>query len=256
MGIGSGTRPGEVFQPVTLDNMTGYMSHDFDLPGLWDDICSGIESREPFYALKDWRKVFRIPLPQGNVVFMKVVDERKHEKRSPLSWLFSTEASRYFSAYRLFRRHGISTPELLFTLGERQGLVWIRSILCTRELRNHVALSQYFSQNGTDKPFLKEMILHDTARMAAKLHSLGFYFSMDGRNIFVRKPYLEGEANISLIDLDHVKRSLFRRMPERRRKRNLARFRSTLRDAPGMTEEDYGMFISLYNRYFYEHRDR
>ena len=79
---------------------------------------------------------------------------------------------------------------------------------------------------------------------------------MDGRNIFVRKPYLEGEANISLIDLDHVKRSLFRRMPERRRKRNLARFRSTLRDAPGMTEEDYGMFISLYNRYFYEHRDR
>lgn len=252
--ISNQSRLNEIFESITLDNMTGYLRNDFNLPAHWNVIRSSVDTHAPYYALKDWRRVFRIPLPEDNIIYLKIVDEQRHEKGSFLKWLFSTEASRYFSTYCLFKQNDIPTPEVLFTLGEKKGLFWVKSILGTRELRDYVALSEYFADSAPSIP-VKEMVIRETARVAAKLHSLGCYFSMDGRNIFIRKPYLEGETNISLIDLDHVRKSRLA-LPERRRKRNLARFRSTIREAPGLDESDYGMFISLYNDFFRENRSR
>ena len=74
----------EVFESVTAGNMTGYHRNDFDLKRHWNDICITINNRDPFYALKDWRKVFRLVLSQDNVIYIKIVDERFHDKSSPL----------------------------------------------------------------------------------------------------------------------------------------------------------------------------
>jgi len=241
---------------VTAGNMTGYHRNDFDLKRHWNDICITINNRDPFYALKDWRKVFRLVLSQDNVIYIKIVDERFHDKSSPLKRLFSTEASRYFSAYRMFKQIDISTPELLFTLGEKRGLFWTKSIMGTKELKNHVAFTEYFVNTYLEKPNLKEMILQETACLTARLHSLGFYFSMNGQNILIRRPYLEGENNISLIDLDHVKKSIFLKIPERRRKRNLERLKSTMKETAGLVESDYEIFLSHYNGYFYSNKNR
>lgn len=253
--IGGNSRADEVFDPFILDNMTGYLRRDFNLPEYWRGIRENMESCPPFYALKDWRKVFYIPLPEDNAVYIKIVDERRHEKGSFLTRLFSTEASRYLSTYRLFRKNSISTPDLLFTLGEKKGPFWVKSIMGTRELRDHVALSDYFTHDDPATPRVKALILKETVHVAAKLHALGIYFSMDGRNIFIRKPCLEGQSNIALIDLDHVKRSRLG-MPERRRQRNLDRFRATLKNVPGMEESDFWEFLSRYNHCYQEEKGR
>jgi hypothetical protein len=216
----------------------------------WEAICRAIDRSTPCYALQEWRKVFRVNLPEGLVLYVKVVDERFHERNNFLGRMFSTESHRYFSTYRLFREIGIPTPDLLFLIEEKSGLSWTTSIMGTRELDNHTSLSEYFINGGRQERSVKEPIMHEIARLAAKLHSLGLYFSMDGRNIFVRKPYLENTDNLSLIDLDHVKASPFGKIPKRRRLRNLSRFASTLGSSPGLAESDFAIFIDYYNQYF------
>ncbi|HDP24264.1 MAG TPA: hypothetical protein ENN34_02365 [Deltaproteobacteria bacterium] len=248
----------EMYLPITINNVVGYARKDFDLSSRWQEITTALQTMAPYYALKEWRRVFRVKLHDDCVIYIKIIDERRHEKGFFLRRLFSTEATRYFAIDRKMRDIGIQTPELLFILGKKSGPLWTESLISTKELKDHVSFSEYFMNTPENHGGLifKDEIIHEIAQITARLHSLGIYLSLDGRNIFINRSYVEGEKNIVLIDLDHMRAAGFLKMPQRRRIRNLVRFESTIQSSRTLTDFDYDNFITYYNDFYRQYSRR
>ena len=241
----------ESLRPVRIGRFQGYARSGFDLRLHWDSITGYIANGVPYYSMKDWRKVYRISLSPSSAIYVKDVDESRHEKRNFWRSMFSTEAARYYRNYRRMRRLGVATPPVLFVLGERRGLFWVRSLMATSELVGYLPWSDFFEAHLAAPQFnqLKDDVLKETACFAAKFHRLGYYLSLGGSNVFVRKNYDRALNNIALIDLDHIQRAIFGRMPDRRRKRNLQRFRETMKSTVGLSTADCETFDRYYDQF-------
>ncbi len=85
-------RPGLV--SISVDELHGVCHRDFDLKSHWRRIGREIQTATPFYALKTWRRVFRLSLDHDGVIYVKDIDETQHEKKSWLPLWASNEAQR------------------------------------------------------------------------------------------------------------------------------------------------------------------
>ncbi len=233
-------RPG--FVSISVDELHGVCHQDFDLQSHWRRICREIQTATPFYALKAWRRVFRLSLDHDGVIYVKDIDETQHEKKSWLPLWASNEAQRYCKYYEVVRRLGVNTARLVFALGERDRWGWKRSLVATQELTGFAPLPEYFEHKRSDA----QMVLNGVCALTRKLHDRGYYFSLDGHNIFIREPFSGRDDDIALIDLDHMYRSWGGQLPTRRRKRALRRFARTVSGTPGLTEVDFAAFQKTY----------
>ncbi len=231
------------YVPVKVGSYSGWRLEAFDLGGRWEDIRAHIAGVLPFYSTEPHRRVYRMEMDSGPRLFVKVQDEGSRE-RTILGVCEASMARRYLENYALISRHGIPTPVVLFSLERRGGLRMEESVLGTRELVGHESLPSYLQRRRGEPDFAgeKALLIGELARTTARLHRLGLYFSLDGRNLFVGP----GGASIAILDLDHMRRGWMGRMPLRRRERNLDRLRATLRRIEGAGEEDFERFLKTY----------
>ncbi len=130
----------------------------------------------------------------------------------------------------------------MFALGERDRWGWKRSLVATEALTGFAPLPEYFERRRRDT----HKVLNGVCALARKLHDQGYYFSLDGHNIFIREPFSGRDDDIALIDLDQMYRSWGGQLPTRRRKRALRRFARTVSGTPGLTEVDFAAFQESY----------
>ena len=231
------------FVSVQIDGLSGFRHPAFDFDKCWPQILSAQEKATPFYALKTWRKVYRLR-PCGDVViYFKDIDETQHEDRRPIPFWASNEAQRYLKYYDVVRGLGVHTAKLLFALGQRDSWGWQRSVIGTQELTGFSPFPEFFTAREED---LKHRVLEKLCRLTRKMHDKGYYFSLDGHNIMVRDVFAGGAHDIALIDLDHLKRSWGGQLPARRRRRALRRFARTVSGTPGLSANDFAYFEKRY----------
>jgi|GEM_PF-1296489 len=247
------------FSSIKIAQYSGLCVESFSLNKYWDAIREQITINEPFYSTEDWRCVYKVLLDPEIVLYVKVIHERRRKKGRLLSILTPSEAMKYYSSYRFLTSNNITSPNLLFILEERKKFIINTIIIATLELRGYESWPSFFEFRWQNKDFqfVKNSILLELSRLTAKMHGLGLYFSMDGRNIFVRSIPIEGNNNnLALIDLDHIKNTWLKKIPERRRLRNLARFKKTLQRTDGMSVSDYGTFIRDYEKCLFSFHSR
>jgi len=237
------------FMLCRVNGLHGHCRQDLDVQELWNEVAPLLASREPVYALNSWRRVFQFRLATGDSVYVKDIDETGHEKRGLLNRFLSTEATRYYRMHLCMEQLGVTIPELLCVLGCRQRSgSWARSVTITRELSGYCCLIDAFERGVARDDFLevKSRILTELATLAGKLHGLGYYFSLDNRNIFVRERFSLDCDNVALIDLDHVRRALGGRMLSRRVRRDFKRFHGSVLRLEGVSAADLDVFTSTY----------
>ena len=230
------------FVTIQVDGLRGACHRDFNLRSHWKRICRELQTTTPFYALKSWRRVFRLPIDDGCIIYVKDIDETQHEKATWLPWGASNEAQRYCRFYDVVQRLGVNTARIMFALAERGKWGWKRSLIATQELTGFVPLPEYFDGQRTDA----HEVLNGLCSLTRKLHDRGYYFSLDGHNIFIRAPFTGRDDDIALIDLDHMYRSWGGKLPARRRKRALRRFARTVSGTPGLSALELAAFEKAY----------
>ncbi|MDJ0804846.1 MAG: lipopolysaccharide kinase InaA family protein [Desulfobacterales bacterium] len=229
--------------PVQTGDLSGFRHPEFDLEGYWQQIIQKKEEATPCYAMKTWRRVYRLRLSSGDVIYYKEVDETRHEDRSPLPFWASNEAQRYLKHYGVVRGLGVHTARVLFALGKRNIRGWQRSVIGTQELSGFSPFPEFFAARGDD---VKRAVLQRLCMLTLKMHANGYYFSLDGHNIMVRDAFAGRAHDIALIDLDHLQRAWLGRLPSRRRKRALKRFSRTVNGTPGLGTDDFSYFEKCY----------
>ncbi|MBT3279638.1 MAG: hypothetical protein HN370_09745 [Phycisphaerales bacterium] len=210
---------------VDIDGLKGHALEQFDVHQYWEEIKAAMAESTPFYAKKEWRKVYNIELSNGMTVFVKDIDESQHDKRKVIPFLGTHEPQRYFRNYQILQRLGIDSPRILFYFGQRKGCRWQRSVLCTSDLSGYLSFQAYFDRHG---PGDATEILKALCQLTLKLHDAGYTFSMDRNNIFVREKFSGTLDDLALIDLDHLSKEFFGSLSRRRRRRALRRFSGTI----------------------------
>jgi hypothetical protein len=239
---------------VQVQGFSGYCHKSFDLTQNWHAIKAGIESSKPVYSVNNQRKTFLVNIIPGTTVYAKVVNEDVDGKGPFINRLTSSEARRYLRNYLLLEKYRIMSPQVLFILEKREWLTISKSIIATSNFQGFEPWPQFFVANSGKPRFyeMKQRALEEIAQFAARLHAMGIYFSMDGRNLLLKSILGKPGENIGIIDLDHVKIWWFGKIPERRRLRSLRRFDRTLLKTAGMLPPDYELFLKSYHTYLEE----
>lgn len=242
------------FTQVHVQDFSGFCHKSFDLAQNWHIIEAEIQNGRPVYSLNARRRTFLVNVIPRAEVYVKVVNEDVDRKKSFISMLASSEARRYLHNYLLLKKYSIMCPQVLLVLEKRKWFTISESIIVTADFQGFEAWPQFFAAHSGRPDFdeIKKLILEEIAQFTAKLHAIGAYFSMDGRNLYLRGAFRRSGRNIGIIDLDHVKIEWFGKIPERRRLRNLARFERTLLKTAGMLSADYELFLEIYRARFEE----
>jgi hypothetical protein len=235
------------FIPVKVGQFIGYCAAEVDLNRYWEDIQAHLKKDRPIYSVNGRSKVFLINLDGQTGVYMKTIDETA-ERNGFLRLLRISEGRRYFRNRLLLKRHSVASPKVLFFLERKKGLTVVQSMVATLGLQGFELWHDFFLQRARrhDFPDIKRRVLNELSWLTARMHRMGFYISLDGRNVCVRSVPEEGKNNIALLDLDHIKGSWLGKIPRRRRRRNLERLERTLRHTSGIDLSDHSLFALSY----------
>lgn len=182
---------------------------------------------KPFWQSEPHRKTYFDP---ARKYFFKIAEEG-----------FAATCLKYFKYYRVLRRLGVLTPEVVACLKILRGGKKL-SVIVTRQLEGCQQLDHYLRSAAPEPQKLLAMEM--LARLALRVHRAGYYFSLDLRNIFIpERGAAEGE--IYLLDLEHMKKAGF--LFKHRIARNLKRFkRNLLAHTAGRTDY-WNKFNETYN---------
>lgn len=217
----------------------GYFLNGSDTSLLLDKIkfyCD--ESVKPFYQTEPHRKVF---YDKEYNIYIKIVEESHIDFFSSLLRpLFGLTSDKYWRYYNVLRRLKISTPKLLACLSIKHKNMQ-KSAIITKGDINTVQLSNFISSNSDN--ILKYLAIKELAALAKTLHSAGYYFSLDLRNILVKADGTK--LYLSILDLEHMKTTF---LAKRRVARNLRRFKRSLLSLQGTTANDWNTFTDEYSK--------
>jgi hypothetical protein len=239
------------FAPIRVDDFSGYCQKSFHLEQNWHAIRAQIDGSRPIYSVNSHRKTFLVDVIPGTGVYVKVINENVDRKRFLIDRLLSSEARRYLRNYLLLKKYHIISPQVLFVLEEKRWLTTSKSIIATVNFQGFEPWPQFFASHPGESPFDegKRRVLKEIAQFTARLHAAGIYFSLDGRNLYLRSVFGKPGGNIGISDLDHVRIGWLGKIPERRRMRNLRRFECTMLRTDGMSPPDYEFFMRRYYEY-------
>jgi SAM-dependent methyltransferase len=211
---------------------SGYVFKGFDTSYLFERIRD-YGDKVPFYQSEPHRRVF---YEGERNIYIKIV----YEARSFLPLFSWTASGRYLKFYRVLKRLGISTPELLACLKVRQKNQ-LMSIIATKGIPSVQGFGTFLASAKDSS--IKNTLIKELAKMAATIHKAGYYFSMDFRNILVKA--IDKGMKLFILNLEHMKSTF---LAKRRIKRNLNRFKRGLLSVPGTTADDIYTFFEQYRK--------